>query len=389
MRILIVGDGPAGQSAAEALLKVRPEARIAIFTEESHPFYSRMKLVEYLEDRVTRENLVIRKPEWYTEHQVELHLSEPVEGLEPEKKLIRTTKGEYAYDRLLLATGSRAFCPPFPGAGLAGVETLRTLEDADNLRRLARKARHGVVIGGGILGLEAAVSLVALNPELNLTVVDTSPWLLSRQLDKAGSAILQDFLEQKGLVFRLNAQVKCIVGETSVQGVELASEQLPADFVLVSAGIRNRLELAQAAHLTCGRGIVVDEHLRTSNPDIYAAGDVAEIRGQSYGLWKPAMDQGVVAGKNLGDQEAIYPEPVISNKLKVTGIEIASVGNFDPDGILPSRVHHGPGQYSKIVYNEAGEIVGGILIGDTQRYQALIKAVSLKTPLSQWEQALV
>lgn len=385
MQIAIIGDGPAGQSAAEALLKINPEIKLSLFTEEPIPFYSRMKLVEYLDDRVSRDGLVIRKPEWYAERHVELHLAERVEALNSQERRFRTSKGKYEYEKLLLATGSSAFCPPFPGHDLDGVITLRNVEDADDLKARANAASHGVVIGGGILGLEAAASLVTLNPNLTLTVVDTNPWLLSRQLDEAGAGLLQGFLEEKGLTFRLQASVKGILGEKAVQAVALENEQLPADFVLVCAGIRNRLELAKMAGLECGRGILVDDHLRTSDPNIFAAGDVAEFQGKCLGLWKPAMDQGVVAGKNLVGQETVYQEPVISNKLKVTGIEIASVGDFDPEGALAAKIRKEPGQYQKIVYNEAGEIVGGILIGDTRPYQSLIQAATRKTTIAQWE----
>ena len=386
---LIIGDGPAGQSALEAVRKVDPEAEIKVFTEEDLPFYARMKLPDFLEGRASREGLLLRKKEWYSEKKIDLHLEEKATKIDPLKKELTTDKGKYSFDSLLIATGGRAFMPPIPGADLPGVFVLRSFSDARELKEKAVEAKNGVIIGGGILGLEAAASLMALNPGLELTVVDTAPTLLSRQLDETAGRLLQTILEGKRISFLLDARTLRFEGEGKVEKVVLEQEKVierKADFVLVSAGMRSRTELAEEAGLLCRRGILVNEHLQTNFPDVFAAGDAAEFEGVCYGLWKPAMDQGGIAGKNMAGQDVRYGGSVVSSKLKVTGIEIASVGDFDSENKKKCLIEEADGVYSKIVSNEEGLIVGGILFGDTSRHQALIKAVAEKTPLNEWRQ---
>ncbi|HEY9765815.1 MAG TPA: FAD-dependent oxidoreductase [Chroococcales cyanobacterium] len=385
---LIVGDGPAGQSALEAIRKADPEALIEVFTEEDLPFYARMKLPDFLEGKASREGLLLRKKEWYAEKKIELHLEEKVTKIDPLKKELTTDKGKYSFDSLLIATGGCAFLPPISGADLPGVFVLRTLADAQSLKERAINAKTGVIIGGGILGLEAAASLTAINPDLELTVVDTAPTLLSRQLDQAAGRLLRTILEGKRITFLLDARTLRFEGEGKVEKVVLEQEKVierKADFVLVSAGVRSRTELAEKAGILCRRGILVNEHLQTNFPDVFAAGDAAEFEGICYGLWKPAMDQGGIAGKNMAGQNDRYEGSIVSSKLKVTGIEIASVGDFDPENRKKALVEETDGRYSKLVSNEDGLIVGGILFGDTSRLQALIKAVAEKTPLNEWQ----
>lgn len=383
MNYLVIGDGPAGQTAAEAILKLEPSASVDLFTEENLPFYSRIKLVEYLDGRVDREGLVIRKAPWFEEKGVRLHLGEAVTRLEPDARWVETTKGRYPFDRLLIATGGNPFLPPIPGIELAKIGPLRTIEDAERLKEWAREARSGVVIGGGILGLETAASLLALNPELALTVVDTSPYLLPRQLDATAGRILQRLLESKGLKFLIGAKTLRFEGATKLERVVTNRETLPADFAVICAGIRARVELAEAAGLRCGRGILVDSRMMTDREGIYAAGDVAEYEGRSYGIWKAAMDQGTLAGKNMAGQPTSYAGTVMSNKLKVSGIDLASVGNFDPEDHLEARRHQEGDSYTKIVLDQ-GVIIGGILLGDTSRYQALVNAVAARKPIEEW-----
>lgn len=383
MNYLVIGDGPAGQTAAEAILKIEPNASLDLFSDEGLPFYSRIKLVEYLDGRVDRDGLVIRKPSWFEEKGVRLHLEEAVTRIDPDNHRIETEKGFYPFDRLLLATGGTPFLPPIPGIELPRIGALRTIEDADRLKDWAREARHGVIIGGGILGLETAASLLALNPQLTLTVVDTSPSLLSRQLDATAGRILQQLLERKGMTFLLAAKTLGFEGDNALERVVTNRETIPADFAVICAGIRPRIELAQAAGLRCNRGILVDSHLQTDRDGIFAAGDVAEYEGRSYGIWKAAMDQGTLAGKNMAGQPASYAGTVMSNKLKVSGIELASVGNFDPEDHLEARRHQDGDAYTKIVL-EDGKIIGGILLGDTSRYQALVNAVAARKPIEEW-----
>ncbi len=234
------------------------------------------------------------------------------------------------YDRLVLATGARNWVPPIVGADLAGVYTLRSLEDARLLRECADRVSCAVMIGGGLLGLDMSAALRAHHIEV--TVVEALPWLLPRQLDREGAAVLQQAIEQMGITVVTGDQVAAIAGDGRVERLELKSGRaIPAEMVVVSTGIRSNLTLAQGAGLACNRGVVVDEQLRTSHPDIYAVGDVAEFAGRVWGIIPAAIAQARAAAAQItGRGAAPYADIVPSTTLKVTGIDVASIGEVHP-----------------------------------------------------------
>ncbi|MBW2123324.1 MAG: NAD(P)/FAD-dependent oxidoreductase [Deltaproteobacteria bacterium] len=375
-RYVIVGNGVAGTTAAESIRQVDKAGKIDIFTDEPQPFYTRIRLPEYLAGEVDEEKLVVHKPGWYHEHSIELHLEEPVVLVDPEKREVQTTKqAAYPYDRLLLATGSHPFVPPVKGAAKRGVFTLRSLKDAEKIREYAASTKKAVLIGGGVLGLEVGNGLRRLGIEVS--VVEFFPRLLPRQMDVPGSELLKRQMETMGFRFYLGARSKEIVGKARVEGVVLEEgPTLPCDMLLFSAGIRPNLDLARSLDLEIERGAVVNDHLETKRPGVYAAGDLVEHRGLFYGIWPASQKQGEIAGINMAGGEASYQGTVMSNRLKVAGIDLISSGNIDSDRNLKDLVRKDEGKfvYRRLVL-EDGVIVGCILMGDISGHREILHAM--------------
>lgn len=372
---VIVGSGIAGTTAAEAARKADPSATITLVSEETLPLYYRIRLPEVLAAEQAPEDLLAKKPDWYDTHRIDLRLQTRITNADPVRKTVTTASGtSIAFDRLLLATGSHSFVPPITGADRPGVFTLRNMDDALALRHAAASAQNVVVIGGGLLGLEAGNGLRKRGAAV--TVVEFFPRLLPRQLDPDGATRLQGMLENKGFAFRLGSKTTAITGEEAVQAVHLDSgEQLPADLVLISAGVRPNLDLATKLGVAIDKGVVVDEHLRTSHPDIFAAGDVAEFKEQLYGIWPAAMEQGRLAGQNMAGTAASYTGTVMANTLKVVGIDLASAGDIDPEEHHESKRCADQEQYTKIVLDAEHHVIGAILLGDTKMFRTITKAI--------------
>jgi len=297
-----------------------------------------------------------------------------VTAIDPAAHLLTTADGATAgYDRLVLATGGRAFVPPIPGADLRGVHTLRTLEDALALEREAAPGRRALVLGGGLLGLEAAAALSSRG--VRVVVIEVFDRLLPRQLDREGAAVLQERIEQGGLRIITGNSCARVLGDGQAESCVLKSgEELQFDLLLVSAGARSDVALAQRAGLACARGVVVDDHLRTSAPDVYAIGDVAEFQGRVWGIIPAALAQARVAAAQLaGDESVVYTDIVPSTTLKVTGIDVISIGEAIPEapGAMELRsVQPEKGVYTKLVVRD-GKVVGAILVGSRARLRAI------------------
>lgn len=377
---VIVGAGLAAVEAAGALRQVDPEARILLVGDEAHPFYSRIRLPEFVSGAVGADRLAVKKPAWYDERHIELRLGAHVAGVDAEARTLRLDDGSsLPYDQLLLATGARCFVPPVPGADLDGVVAVRTLDDAAILRERCGDGSEVVAVGGGLLGLEMAVALASRGSRV--TVVEVFDWLLPRQLDPAGGQVLRGLLEAKGLSFRTGATVTAFTGEGSVHAVRLkGNDELSADLVVVSAGVRPRAELAVSAGCAVDKGIVVDDRMATDVAGIFAAGDCSQHRGQLYGIWPAAEQQGRVAGTTMGGGDARYDGTVRSNRLKVTGIDVLTLGDHDPDGTRRSEVTRGNGTYRKLVRDDAGRLLGAVLVGDLTDHRALARELSEVTP---------
>ena len=385
--LLIVGAGVAGLEAAAAARAVDADARILLVTGEAVPFYARIRLSEVVGGRIEPERLLLKPSAWYGEQRLELRLGARVEGVDVSAGTARLADGEViAYDGLLLATGARPFVPPFPGAGLDGVVTLREMADALDLRRRAQAGGPVVVVGGGLLGLEVGAALRGTG--LDVTVVEVAPWLLNRQLDRTGGDLLQGLLERRGLRFRLGASVTGLAGAADrVEAVELGGgERLPASLVVVSAGVRPQAGLARDAGLTVARGICIDDACRTSAPGVFAAGDCAEHRGQLYGIWPASEAQGRVAGRVMAGGEAVYPGTIRQATLKVSDVLAFSMGeavSVAPSGDAPRELVVREGDvYKKVVLDSEGRAIGAILMGDLKERRAIAAAVTGRQPWS-------
>ncbi|MBW2203355.1 MAG: NAD(P)/FAD-dependent oxidoreductase [Deltaproteobacteria bacterium] len=378
---LIIGNGVAGTTAAENIRKIDKKGNITILTGEDLPFYYRIRLNEYISGEIEENDLVAKKEKWYRDQNINLELMTRIVGAkDQEKALITENNRTLSYDRLLVATGSHSFIPPIKGSEKKGVFSLRTIKDARDISAYARKIENVVLIGGGLLGLEAGNALRKLGKRV--TVVEFFPRLLPRQLDVDGAKRLQGIMEEMGFSFRLGAKTEAITGDDQTGGVLLeGGETLSSEMVIISAGVRPNMDLANDLGLDHDKGIKVDEHLQTNRADIYAAGDVAEFKGMPYGIWPAAMEQGKIAGNNMAGGDMVYEGTVMANTLKVVGVELASAGNIDAENEFESQVFTDEKIYKKIVI-ENDKITGCIMLGDTKGFSIMTKAISERVDVS-------
>ncbi|MFC1868272.1 NAD(P)/FAD-dependent oxidoreductase [Thermodesulfobacteriota bacterium] len=378
---LIIGNGVAGTAAAESIRKNDKAGDITIVTDEDFPFYSRIRLPEYVSGEITEQELMVKKEHWYKEMDIDLRLRTRITGADMGAKVVITEDNKrLSYDRLLIATGSHSFIPPIKGSEKNGVFSLRNIRDARDIIAHAGDIESAVLIGGGLLGLEAGNAFRKLGKQV--TVVEFFPRLLPRQLDVDGAKMLQSTMEGMGFSFRLGAKTEEIEGDDLVSAVRLeGGETLPAKMVIISAGVRPNMVLAGPLGLEFDKGIKVDERLMTNRPDIYAAGDVAEYKGIPYGIWPAAMDQGKTAGVNMAGGDMIYNGTTMANTLKVAGIDLASAGEIDAEGKYESRVVANKNIYKKIIIDN-GQVIGCIMLGDTKGFNKITKAMSEKKDVS-------
>jgi nitrite reductase (NADH) large subunit len=374
--------------------KTDPGAFIRIITDEPYPFYSRIRLPEFLAGETDGNGLVIRKPDWYETNRIELSLSTSVTAVDPHANVVITSAGEkISYDRLLLSTGATCFVPPIPGAGMQGVFTLRTLDDAISIRKhTATSNKQVALIGGGVLGIEAGYGLIRAG--CRITVIELLPRLIPKQLDSAGAAMLQSRLESMGFVFHIGTAPAALMGNERVEAVRLAdSRRIDCGAVIISAGIRMNLSLAKELVMAIDRGLVVNDRMETGIPGIYAAGDLIQHNGQCYGIWPAAEKQGQIAGINMAGGNADYHGTTMSNTLSVAGVDIFSAGDIDAEGKKESIVVTERERfiYKKLVFDQQ-VISGAILLGDIKDRRKIMKAIGektdisgIKTALSRWD----
>ncbi|MDO8294477.1 MAG: nitrite reductase large subunit NirB, partial [Gallionella sp.] len=369
-RLVVIGNGMAGMRTLEELLKLAPDMYdITVFGAEPHGNYNRILLSPVLAGEMTIKDIMLNDVDWYAQNGITLHLNKTVAQIDRvRRKVIADDGTEAGYDRLLLATGSNPVMLPVPGKDLPGVIAYRDIRDTDEMIEAASRYRHAVVIGGGLLGLEAANGLKLRG--MDVTVVHLMPWLMERQLDRTAAGLLQKSLEAKGLKFLLEKQTaELIAGESGrVCAIKFNDgETLPADLVVMAVGIRPNTGLAEAAGLHCDRGVVVNDTMQTYDPRIYAVGECVSHRGIAYGLVAPLFEQAKVCANHLA-QFGIsrYSGSVTSTKLKVTGIDLFSVGDFTGGEGTEEIVLSDPsgGVYKKLVVKE-DKIVGSVLYGDT------------------------
>jgi len=371
MKLVMVGNGMAGVRTLEELLKISPDMYdITVFGAEPHPNYNRILLSPVLAGEQTIDEIILNPLSWYAEHGITLHTGKKVTSVDRKRRIVRAEDGtEAEYDRLLLATGSNPFILPVPGKDLDGVIGYRDIADTHTMIEAATQYKHAVVIGGGLLGLEAANGLMLRG--MRVTVVHIMPWLMERQLDDVAGSLLQKSLEARGIQFLIGAQTQAMIGDKDgrVMAVQFKDgREIPADLVVMAAGIRPNTELAEKIGLHVNRGIVVTDTMQTvTDPRVYSVGECAAHRGIAYGLVAPLFEQGKVCATHLAHFGiGRYTGSLTSTKLKVTGIDLFSAGNFmggdDCEEIVMSDPYGGV--YKKLVIKD-DKLVGACLYGDT------------------------
>lgn len=376
--VVVIGNGMVGLRFCEQLVEKdqQHEYKIVTFCEEPRAAYDRVGLTQFFAHH-DAEKLMLARREWYADNNIDLHLADRAVSIDRQNKIICSQKGEQIpYDKVVIATGSYPFVPTVPGIKNRGVFVYRTINDLELIIEYAKHSKKAAVIGGGLLGLEAAKA--ALDLGLETHVLEFAPRLMPRQIDDAGSKILVQKIEELGVQVHLNKATDEVLGESKVTGIRFQDgEELELDMIIVSAGIRPRDELARDCDLEVGDrgGILVNDHLQTSDPDIYAIGEVALHSGMVYGLVAPGYQMAEVAAANLCNVEQKYQGSDLSTKLKLMGVDVASFGDYEADPkITKCLSFEDPfaGVYKKLVFNTEGtKLLGGILIGDASDYGSL------------------
>ena len=367
-KLVLIGNGMAGIRALEELLKYDTQMYdITVIGAEPHPNYNRIMLSPVLAGEKKIDDIILNAYEWYEQNGITLITGDSATRINRVNKSVETESGKaFAYDRLLIATGSMPFIIPVPGSDKQGVIGFRDIQDVDTMIDYASKNKNAVVIGGGLLGLEAANGL--MKQGMDVTVVHLTDSLLERQLDNSASAMLKTSLEQRGMKFLMQAQTAEILGQDNVTGVKFADgSSIDCALVVMAVGIRPNIALAQAAGLYCERGIVVNDTMQTYDPSIYSVGECVQHRNNCYGLVAPLFDQAKVAANHLAQVGiARYQGSITSTKLKVTGIDLFSAGEFseqEGDDVLIMQDAK-QGVYKKLVVRD-DVIKGAVMFGDT------------------------
>ena len=379
--IIVIGNGMVGYKFCEKLVAKTNSFRLEVFGDEPRPAYDRVHLSEYFSGK-TADDLLMNTLEWYAENEITLHLNDPVQEINRDNKTVHSLKGTVLkYDYLVLATGSSAFVPDIPGVEKEGVFVYRTIEDLELISAYSKNARNGAVMGGGLLGLEAAKALIDLGIK-DTHVIEFAPRLMPRQIDQPGSTMLQMKLKELGLQIHLNKSTTEIAGNGKVDALNFGDDtSLPIDMLVISAGIRPRDELAKLAGLEVGTrgGIVVNENMQTSDESIFAIGECALYNGMIYGLVAPGyeMAEVVVSKVTAGDKQ--FTGFDMSTKLKLIGVDVASFGDpfiNEPDCRTIALEDTSKGIYKRINITKDGKsLLGGVLIGDAEDYNMLLQTV--------------
>ena len=380
LEIVIVGAGIAGITAADHARKTAPNAKITVISKEPGLPYYRLNLTRFLAGEVDENALILRDARSLDASGITLQEGE-VSTIDRLARTVSLRDGTtLSYDRLVLANGSHPFVPPIMGATRSGVMPFRTLGDARSIIDRAKSGSRSVVIGGGLLGLETAGALRKKGAEV--TVIEGFDWLLPRQLPKRAGALLQGQLEALGMTIVCGAKVKEIAGDEEVRAVLLAEgDEIPAELVVLATGVRPNSYLARQCGLTVESGVVVDDSMETSDPHIFAVGDVAEHRGVLYGIWPTSYAQGVVAGVNAGGGQAEFAGMPRSNSLKVIDTDVFSIGEIEPsDGSFDVLEEEEDGIFRRFLCRD-GRLRGAVLYGDTAAASPVKDAIENKTQI--------
>ncbi|MEO0680655.1 MAG: nitrite reductase large subunit NirB [Pseudomonadota bacterium] len=390
-KLIVIGAGMASGRLLEELFETAPDRYdVALFGAEPRGNYNRIMLSPVLSGEKTYDEIVTHDADWYARHGVTCRFGEKVETIDRARKVVITEAGETPYDKLVVATGSDPFIIPVPGADLPGVLTYRDLDDTNAMiEAAAAPGAKAVVIGGGLLGLEAAAGLKLRG--MDVTVLHLAPHLMERQLDAAAGYLLQKELESRGIAVHVRATTHAILGEDRAAGVRLDDgTELPADLVVMAVGIRPATGLARTAGLACGRGVHVDDAMITSDEDVLAVGECVEHRGACYGLVAPLYEMAKTAARTLAGEAAAYEGSVTSTKLKVTGVDLFSAGDFAEGDDREEIVFRDParGVYKRLVLQD-NRIIGAVMYGDTADGAWFFGLLKDQTDISEMRDTLI
>lgn len=380
MRVIIVGNGLAGIISAKTLRELDQKIEIEVFAEEKYHYYPRPNLIEFLAGSIPFERMFAFPEEWYREQNISIHLGKPVRRIFPDSKEIDVEEGKREkYESLLLAIGSFSFIPPFKGAEKKGVFTLRTLEDAFGIIEYLKSHQKVVVIGGGLLGLETARAIKSRGAHVE--VVEFFDRLLPRQLDIQGASLLKKQIEKMGIKIHLGAATEEILGQNEVTGIRFKERrEIKTEMAIVAAGVRPNIRIAKDAGLETDHGLVVNDYLQSSDPEIFAAGDAVQHRGKIFGIIPASFNQARLAATNILGQKKKYEGTIPSNTLKVAGLDLTSIGLVNPEegGFEELRKEkREEGVYKKVVIQN-GVVVGAIWLGTKKGVNEINRIISQK-----------
>ncbi|MFC3038715.1 nitrite reductase large subunit NirB [Virgibacillus xinjiangensis] len=377
-KLVVIGNGMAGIRTLEEILKQKPEAfDITVFGTEPYPNYNRIQLSKVLQGDTSVSDITLNEWHWYEDNNIRLYPGETVTEIDKENKQVFTDKKRTEpYDKMIIATGSHPFILPLPGADKEGVTAFRDIKDCEKMMDYSNKYKKAAVIGGGLLGLEAARGL--LNLGMDVDVVHLADSLMERQLDETAGKMLQESLEEQGMNFLLNRQTSEIMGDDRVTGLRFADgEELKADLVIMAVGVKPNVGLAKQTGIPIHRGILVNDYMETEIPDIYAVGECAEHRNVVYGLVAPLYEQGQELAKHIcGTPGEGYQGSVVSTQLKVSGVDVFSTGQIVEDERTKAIRTYDDwnGVYQKLIIDE-GKLSGAVLFGDTKDGNRLLSLI--------------
>ncbi|OZB95282.1 nitrite reductase large subunit NirB [Paenibacillus sp. XY044] len=384
-RLVVVGNGMAGMRCVEHICDLAPDMyEITVFGNEPHPNYNRIMLSKVLQGGTSVDDITIHDWNWYKERGISLHTGETVLRADPGQQRIYTASGHVKpYDRLIIATGSAAFLPKIPGIHKPGVTAFRNIADCERMMEASRTYKHAAVIGGGLLGLEAARGLLNLGMEVD--VIHNASYLMNRQLDTAAAEMLKRELTQQGMRFLVEKRTERIFGRKRAEGLQFSDgRRLGADLIVLAVGIRPNISVAEASGIPTNRAIIVDDYMQTGVDRIYAVGECAEHRGIVYGLVAPLYEQARVLAMHLcGQNTEPYPGSVPYAQLKVSGVEVFSAGLIQGGECETALQHYDgvKGTYKKVTMKN-GRIAGAVLFGDSSEGTELLGYLKRQAPVS-------
>jgi NAD(P)H-nitrite reductase large subunit/ferredoxin len=391
-RVVVVGAGVAGVTAAEELRRVLPDTELLLVGAEPYDFYNRMAITRLVSESASIDSLYLNRRDWAESRRVDFRRGVQATEIDRQNREVATADGErLGYDKVIIATGARPFVPTLEGFGADGSFVLRTIDDAVQLQQYIRRTRcrTAVIVGAGLLGLEAAYNIAQL--DVRVLVLDRGRWPLRRQLDEQAGALVWEMLQDLGIELLAQTEAQRVHAEDRVTGVELLDgTTLDAELCLVTAGIIPNAQLAKAAGLDVGVGITVDGGMRTSDPDIFAVGDVAEHDGRPFGLWPASVEQAQVAAANVAGAEVVFTHVASPARLKVPGIDLLSIGAVDAERGESRTVvvsAYGTRNYRKLIL-EHGRLTGAIILGSPELFDDVTRAVETQLPVGSELEAL-